>query len=244
MFFQMPMSSRLGFAASPVASNRSHHLMDQSLYHHPQSQYQSHTQNQIMNENLYHIGEIFTPHRAKTLSDAMYQCGDPEENKSAGSMYQHQYGSSNYPLIMDREIQSSLPSLASDSTSCNLYAEADELMTQIPSAFPSNVNNDRSSVLNSGAIMGQSSTLSGVRSGLVMMRNSRSTSPAYSSDSFNSGKSATGKRGFHSRNKNLMGESSGISGGKKNKFESGACKSLERKYLAPLLHNPNSNDNM
>jgi len=144
---------------------------------------------------LYHIGEIFNPNKSASasngFSEALYQCGDPESN----FLSMPQQGM--FPLI-DREIQSSLPSLASDSNSCNLYAEADDVIPQ------TTANNY---ILNNSGGCGRP------------IKNSRSSSPAYSSDSFNSGNSG---------NKKLYNKAN------KKKFDS-SCKSLERRHLAPLL---------
>jgi len=195
------MSSRMGCYPSP-GPNRSH-MIPQDQLHHLQYQTNNHHLHHApthANENLYHIGEIFSPNKSASVSngfsEAVYQSGDPEES----SFLPQQHLQTLCPLI-DREIQSSLPSLTSaDSTSCNLYAEAEDV---IPATSGNNY------ILNGG----------GGRPGV---KNSRSTSPAYSSDSFNSGKSGQ-KRMYNKANK--------------KKFDN-SCKSLERnerRHLAPLL---------
>jgi hypothetical protein len=200
------MAARMGYPSPGL--NRSH-LMEQaqlpSQYHHP---YHS---GHHVNENLYHIGEIFNPNKSASvnngLSDGVYQSGDPEDSNFLPQQ-------SMCPLI-DREIQSSLPSLAaSDSTSCNLYAEAEDV---IP---PGNYFSGHSSG-GSGGNSGSSGNGGNNPHGLRPTKNSRSTSPAYSSDSFNSGKSGS-KRLYNSK-------------GSKKKFDNSSCKSLERRHLAPLL---------
>lgn len=200
------MTSRMGYSPGP---NRSHLVpMEQqqplsALHHHPY-----HNAHHV-NENLYHIGEIFSPNKSASvtngLSEAVYQCGDPEESNFLPQQTM-------CPLI-DREIQSSLPSLASDSTSCNLYAEAEDVIPNSGNNYFSGQHSGSSG--NSG-----SSNINGNPSVSRPTKNSRSTSPAYSSsDSFNSGKSA---------NRRLYNK------GNKKKFDN-SCKSLERRHLAPLL---------
>ena len=205
---QVPMSSRMGCYPSP-GPNRSHMVPQESQHlHHPHyssnnHHYQHHAPTHA-NENLYHIGEIFSPNKSASVtngfSEAVYQSGDPEDSNFLPQSQQHH--TTLCPLI-DREIQSSLPSLASaDSASCNLYAEAEDV---IP------VTTGNNYILNGGG---------GGRAGV---KNSRSTSPAYSSDSFNSGKSGHNKRMYNK--------------GNKKKFDN-SCKSLERnerRHLAPLL---------
>jgi hypothetical protein len=174
--------------------------------HHPHysaNNHLSHRPPTHATENLYHIGEIFSPNKSSSanngFSEAVYQSGEPEESNFLPQSH-HQ---TLCPLI-DREIQSSLPSLASaDSTSCNLYAEAEDV---IPTT-----NNY---ILNGG----------GAGGGRGVVKNSRSTSPAYSSDSFNSGSGKSGNKRLYNK-------------GNKKKFDN-SCKSLERnerRHMAPLL---------
>lgn len=183
-----------------------------SQYHHPHPYHQSHNPHHIT-ENLYHIGEIFSPNKSASmnngLSEAVYQSGDPEDSNFLPQQAM-------CPLI-DREIQSSLPSLASDSTSCNLYAEAEDVIPNSGNYFSSGGSGGGNSAGSSG-----NPTTSGVGGGPRPTKNSRSTSPAYSSDSFtsNSGKSGS-KRLYNKANK--------------KKFDNNSCKSLERRHLAPLL---------
>lgn len=202
---QMPMSSRMGCYPSP-GPNRSHllPLEHQAVAAMPTLHHPYHNAHHA-NENLYHIGEIFSPNKSASVtngfSEAVYQSGDPEDSNFLPQQ-------TLCPLI-DREIQSSLPSLASDSTSCNLYAEADDVM-------PSSSNGGSGG----GGVCNISGNSGGSSSGGRPIKNSRSTSPAYSSDSFNSGKSGN-KRLYNGK-------------GSKKKFDNG-CKSLERRHLAPLL---------
>lgn len=188
------MSSRMGCYPSP-GPNRSHQdQIPSSLFNHFTNQHQPYHPNSHANENLYHIGEIFNPNKSGSASNAfpdfLYPCGDPEPNF-------HPQQQAHFPLV-DREIQSSLPSLASESNSGNLYAEADDVIPQ------TTANNY---ILNNSG--GSSRPI----------KNSRSSSPAYSSDSFNSGNSG---------NKKLYNKAN------KKKFDN-SCKSLERRHLAPLL---------
>jgi len=145
------------------------------------------------------------PSVSNGFSEAVYQSGDPEDSNFLPQQTM-------CPLI-DREIQSSLPSLASDSTSCNLYAEAEDVI------IPPSSSQGNSYIINGGGGGGGIGGNSGVNSGRGPVKNSRSTSPAYSSDSFNSGKSGN-KRFYNKSNK--------------KKFDN-TCKSLERRHLAPLL---------
>lgn len=198
------MSSRMGGCYPSPGPNRSHlvSLEHQAVAAMPSLHHPYHNAHHV-NENLYHIGEIFSPNKSASVtngfSEAVYQSGDPDDSNFLPQQ-------TLCPLI-DREIQSSLPSLASDSTSCNLYAEADDVM-------PGSINGH-----NGGGVSNISGN-SGSSSGGRPIKNSRSTSPAYSSDSFNSGKSGN-KRIYNGK-------------GSKKKFDNG-CKSLERRHLAPLL---------
>ena len=203
------MASRMGGCFPSPGPNRSHLLpMDQSLHHAAYAYNGAHSHlaphgNTHGTENLYHIGEIFAPNKSASVSngfsEAVYQTGDPEDCNFLPQKTM-------CPLI-DREIQSSLPSLASDSTSCNLYAEAEDVIPQTSSQ-------GNSFFISNSAGPGVYAGTSG-----RAVKNSRSTSPAYSSDSFNSGKS--GNKRFYNKNN-------------KKKFDNN-CKSLERNHLAPLL---------
>ncbi|CAG7832052.1 unnamed protein product [Allacma fusca] len=207
----MPMSSRMGGCYPSPGPNRSHLVPMEQPMHHAYAYNGTHNHlphhgNSHANENLYHIGEIFAPNKSASVSngfsEAVYQSGDPEDSNFLPQQTM-------CPLI-DREIQSSLPSLASDSTSCNLYAEADDVI-------PQSSSQGNSYIINSGC----NGIMTAGRNGGVggPVKNSRSTSPAYSSDSFNSGKSGN-KRFYNKSNK--------------KKFDNN-CKSLERRHLAPLL---------
>ncbi|XP_035715206.1 roundabout homolog 2 isoform X2 [Folsomia candida] len=204
----LPASARGGVGCYPSPGpNRSHEQPLSSQYHHPY-----HNAHHVT-ENLYHIGEIFSPNKSASvnnrLSEAVYhQSGDPEDSNF---LPQH-------PLI-DREIQSSLPSLASDSTSCNLYAEAEDVIPNSGNNYFSGHSSGGSGGNNSGSSgnCNPAATTCGPRP----TKNSRCTSPAYSSDSFNSANGKSGSKKLYNK-------------GNKKKFDN-SCKSLERRHLAPLL---------
>jgi len=235
----MPMTNpRMGGGCYPSPGpNRSHMGPLEGPPHHPYL----HNSHITANENLYHIGEIFSPNKSASVtnglcSEAVYQSGDPEDEinnpnsnyfhnpyHSQHAHYSHHLQQQQQQPLIDREIQSSLPSLASDSTSCNLYAEADDVM--IPSAnnyFNSSSGNNSGS---SNVCSSNNGNPGGGNGGRGANKNSRSNSPAYSSDSFNSGKSGS---------KRLYNGGKGGAGNKK-KFDNSSCKSLERRHLAPLL---------